>query len=83
MEGKPSIVEQYVNTTGWKFSAIDGDPDLGYGIKCYATRQYNEKMPLDDIIRHLTATASGLEHFGVKILRKKIEHVIYDKRENK
>ena len=65
---------------GWKFSQIDGDPDLGDGIKCYATKQYNTKFSRDEIIDKMTSLSDTLELSGAKILRNKIELVIYDKR---
>lgn len=79
--GKPWEVSKVVEKLGWKFSVIDGDPDLGEGIKCYATRQFNMKYKTEFIIDIVDETAEEIAKAkGIKVLRRKIEIVIYDKK---
>lgn len=74
-------LSQIVEQTGWKFSIIDGDIDLGDGVKCYATRQYNKRKPLAEILKEMNETAETIQKSTKgKILRKKIELIIYDER---
>ncbi len=70
-EGDPRI-------TGWKFSAIDGDPVLGAGVKSYLTRQFKDSKPLADVIAEVEFAAAQLRDSGLRVLRRKVEHVIYD-----
>ena len=69
------IVEQEL---GWKFSCIDGDPSLGIGIKCYATQHFRGGRLRDEVILIMDKTAKLLEADGFKVLRQKVELVIYD-----
>jgi hypothetical protein len=78
MLGDPKEIRPLVEQTKWKFSAIDGDPVLGDGIKCYATMFYNNKMHEIDVLKRLEGTADYLEIMGVKVIRRKVELVIYD-----
>lgn len=80
MLGNPLILAPIVAKTGWKFSAIDGDINLGVGIKCYATRQFNLRVGEDTAIKLLHETANQLYKLGAEILRRKIELVIFDDR---
>lgn len=76
------FMQDAVESTGWSFSAIAGDPDLGPGLKCYATRQFNRKYELSDIIFELNAVAEKLNYTsGIRVLRRKIEIVVHDNRE--
>lgn len=68
------------NLLGWKYSAINGDPDLGPGMKCYATKQFNAKHPPEDIVKWLDKAAAILYDSDIKILRRKVEMVIHDNR---
>lgn len=81
-KGKPEEVKPLVeDKLGWRFSNIDGDPDLGEGVKCYATRQLNaNKMMFNEVIAYLAAHADMLREEGVGVWREKIELVIYDNR---
>lgn len=72
-----------IETVGWKFSKIDGDPVLGEGVKCYATKHYAGNKPqsfvaseLDKVVREITAILTVLPN--TNIVRKKIESVLYD-----
>lgn len=81
MMGDPTTIAKATDVMGWKFSKIDGDPDLGAGIKCYATHQFNGKYTKEFILDVLNETAAEIENFSMcQILRKKIELVIYDER---
>ena len=83
MKGDPAVIRQLVEDTNWKFSSIDGDINLGDGIKCYATTQFNKKLGDEKIIDLLKGTAAFLKMRGVEILRRKVEIVIYDDRSSK
>ncbi len=78
IDGNPEIVRPLVQETKWKFSAIDGDSNLGDGVKCYATRQLNAKIPANEVLENLHRVADWLQEKGLKILRRKVEMVLYD-----
>lgn len=80
IEGDKAAVEQAVAAVGWKFSAIDGDPSLGEGIKCYATMHYNSRIPVYEIIDTVNSAANNLRSRGIKVVREKVELVVYDTR---
>ncbi len=78
-----ALVQKVVEKLKWKFSAIDGDPSLGDGVKCYATRHFNARLPADDVVTELHRVAQAIDYGcanGAKILRRKVELVIYDDR---
>lgn len=80
-EGEPKTVRPFVeDNLGWRFSNIDEDPDLGKGVRCYATTQLNAKNAIQDVMAELAAHADMLREKGVKVTREKIELVISDKR---
>lgn len=70
----------HVEETGWTYSQIDGDPDLGGGVKGYATRQFNINKPLQEVLDELTAVSKKLQHLGVNVIREKVGQIIYDRR---
>lgn len=74
------LVKTWVEYAGWKYSSIDGDPTLGAGIKCYATHHYNKKYTVKDVKKMMDNAVNLIKYSGAKILRKKIELVIYDER---
>ena len=80
MIGNIEAVKPLVERLKWKFSAIEGDINLGNGIKLYATRQFNVKIGKEKAIKTLLETANLLQSKGVSILRRKIELVIFDDR---
>lgn len=80
MLGDKEKLKPIVEFHKWKFSAIDGDPTLGDGIKCYATRHYNAKLNPDTVLYALHWVADDLERNGIQVIRRKIERVIYDDR---
>lgn len=78
MLGDPKSIRQSVESIGWKFSVIDGDPVLGDGVKCYATTFFNKKTNKNLVIASVQETAKTLGRMGITVLRDKVEHVIYD-----
>lgn len=83
LEGDPEKIRPVVESARWKFSCIDGDINLGDGVKCYATRQFNRRLPQDDIQGVLFRMADILAEEGFKVLRRKVEMVIFDDRSSK
>jgi hypothetical protein len=80
LQGNPSLIRLEVEKRKWKFSVIDGDPVLGDGIKCYATRLFNKKKGQASVQEELFWIAEELKTLGHNVLRRKIELVIYDDR---
>ena len=81
MEGDPNRIESTLENTSWKFSKIDGDPKLGRGVKCYATKQYNMKISQEFIVSAMNTISTAIQGAtGCVILRKKIELVVFDER---
>jgi hypothetical protein len=83
MEGDPVIIRPLVEATKWKFSAIHDDIIMGEGLKCYATRHFNVRKAQVRVLELLHETADDLERQGVKVLRRKVERVLYDDRIDK
>lgn len=77
-----SKIKAAVENLHWKFSAIDGDPSLGVGVKCYATAHFNERMGDVAVLKTLNAVADKLYEQGAQVVRRKIELVIHDTRSN-
>jgi hypothetical protein len=63
---------------GWKYSCIDNDPDLGEGFKEYATRHASTAVPFQDVVDALNRTSAIFKDMGFKVLRQKVELVMYD-----
>lgn len=82
MLGDAGLIEPVVLELGWKFSKIDGDPNLGDGVKCYATIQLNKKIGVKSAVQRLMGTAEAISNGcpSVQVLRRKIELVIFDDR---
>lgn len=82
-EGDRRVAKAATEEAGWKFSVISGDIVLGNGHKAYATRHYNARLPEDRVMAMLLGTAKALELRGIKVVRRKVERVIFDDRSSK
>lgn len=78
-----SELQYAIESRKWKFSVIDGDILLGAGRKCYATRLFNIRKGVQQVQSELFQIANELETMGFTVLRRKIEHVIFDDRSSK
>jgi hypothetical protein len=65
---------------GWSHSAISGDIVLGAGRKQYLTQHAHREANVQDLISGMEGIASALKTCGLKVLRTKVERVIYDSR---
>lgn len=83
LRGEPNEVRSHVERIGWKFSAIDGDPVLGPGLKCYATYFFNKRIGSAKAVDLLMESARILEKRGCIVTRRKIELVLFDDRSSK
>jgi hypothetical protein len=83
MEGDPKVIRPVVEAFRWKFSAIDGDIVVGDGVKCYATKHYNYRYSPSEMKDTIIGAASWVEAAGVKVIRRKVELVIFDDRSTK
>lgn len=73
-------VEKSVLSIGWTFSAIDKDIVLGDGVKCYATRHFNIRYDERNMEAMVMGAKYELESHGLKVIRCKIEKVLFDER---
>jgi hypothetical protein len=78
MLGDPDKIEKDTNSIGWKFSKIDGDPILGVGIKCYATKHFPAKDVVGDVVEKVKGVSLFMRLAGHQVLRDKVELVVYD-----
>jgi hypothetical protein len=83
MVGDPKQIRPVVEELKWKFSVIDGDPVMGEGVKCYATRFFNIKVAPEDVVASLMATSTSLSTAGCEVIRRKTELVVFDDRASK
>lgn len=72
-----------VKSIGWKFSCIDGDPSMGMGIRCYATHHFNGGHGIKDVVITMEKTAEHLAANRCKVIRQKVELVVYDTKQFK
>lgn len=73
-------LQDMVERCGWKFSKIDGDPSLGSGIKCYATKHFKSSLSKETVLNELISTSRNLDGIYADVVREKIELVIHDTR---
>src|SRR5690348_2491124 len=78
--GDPSTIKPCVERLRWRFSCIDGDPVLGDGIKCYATRHFHVRHGHSGVQAQLFAAAEQLQAWGLSVVRRKVELVVFDSR---
>lgn len=80
MRGDPEFIRPLVESsvTGWKFSAIDGDPVLGNGVLCYATSHFPVRLSQDVVVEKMNFVAHCLSQQGAEVIRQKVELVVYD-----
>ena len=71
------VCELIARAEGWKTSEIKRDPILGDGSHFYLTCHHHNFMT---IFGKMKDTANKLGDAGITVLRKKIEHIIYDSR---
>lgn len=83
MVGDPKEIKPIVEAINWRFSCIDGDINLGEGVKCYATTQANIRVGDDNMIKRLNDVADAFVAMHLNVLRRKVEVVIYDDRSSK
>ncbi len=76
--GNREQLEYVVDSLGWKFSAIDGDPTLGVGVKCYATKHYKANVSAAAVVEHVRSCAHSLRLASFEVLRDKVELVLHD-----
>lgn len=72
-------LEIFIKSQKWKFSCIDGDPILGSGLKCYATKHFNANKEIEFVLNELFEMADKLS-LKSTVLRRKVEMVIFDDR---
>src|SRR5262245_45564769 len=80
LRGQPKHLKGLVESFNWKFSAIDGDPALGPGVLCYATRHFNGRWSRESVVQEMNAVAAQLAQKSLveEVVRQKVELVIYD-----
>lgn len=71
-------LEGLCNTLGWKYSQIHGDPLLGKHPFAYATKHFPSTENVNMVMIELNQMAKFLTEARFKVIRRKIELVIYD-----
>jgi hypothetical protein len=72
--------EEFPGNPDWKPSTIDGDIILGEGPKRYLTHHAPGTAPQSILINDMERVADDLRASGRKVLRTKVELVLYDLR---
>lgn len=74
------MVRQVAKTAPqWTFSAIDNDPILGPGVKCYLT-SYDKDY--GNAVSKVRAMGLYCAQNGLLPLREKVEMIVYDTKES-
>ena len=68
---------EILGQVGFKFSALKGDPIMGDDLLFYGTAHTRTE---DQAHLKLAQATKALEDSGITVLRRKIEHVIFDSR---
>lgn len=72
---------EVVAPPGWVHTKIDGDFNLGEGVKHYITRQSNARTSTEaGCVEMVENAAAQLLAAGHSVLRVKLEMVLYDRR---
>lgn len=73
------ILQRWVESIpGWSFSSIAGDPLLGKETFCYATAHFTDPM---EAMTQTTAASEALsQETWLKVVRRKVEIVMFDER---
>jgi hypothetical protein len=83
IEDKPrTLIQQLIEDSKWKFSAIDGDPVLGKKVYCYATKHYKEALGSEYVVNDLLAVEKSYKDQGLNVSRSKVELVVFDTKQN-
>ena len=72
---RPNKLELFSNSTSWKHSWIQGDPDFGKGTRFFFTKHYTV---LKDAVKGTNELELLLKAAGFKCKRKKIEKILFD-----
>lgn len=59
---------------------FDGDPTMGAGVRQYATKHFNTRVPQAQIWDEMQDNKQVLENAGLRVTRCKIEKVLRDER---
>lgn len=77
MLGDGVPIRKIVEEMGWHYSVIDADPDLGGGVRHYATKHCGNLMEATGVIAH---AVEEIAKRYITVKRAKIEQVLYDVR---
>ncbi len=74
-EPRVKDLQTIIESVGWSFSKIAGDPLLGASVFCYATHHYDD---LRDAISYSIAMSQSLQMAEFNVRRRKVELVMMD-----
>ncbi len=73
-------IQDEIEDMNWKYSVIDGDPTLGDDCFCYATAHMPMRFGLEKVIEAMKKVTSSLQNKKMRVIRQKVELVVYDER---
>lgn len=79
--GEHSYIESIARKHQWKSSFISGDPDLGNGDRFFLTKHFDE-LEYAQASTDIMAWAIETSLAKAKVVRKKIEEVLLDTKNN-